>query len=71
MAGKNGRTGRAQEKALKYLDYVMECFETPDFVEVTGITLGMVTLNRAWDLVAPSMRAASSMSSGTAWSPAM
>lgn len=36
-----------------------------------GITLGMVTLNRVWDLVAPSMRAASSMSSGTAWSPAM
>ncbi len=36
-----------------------------------GITLGMVTLKRVWALVAPSMRAASIMSSGTAWSPAM
>ncbi len=49
MAGKNGRTGRAQEKALKYLDYVMECFETPDFVEVTGRVGGDVVTYRVYD----------------------
>ena len=36
-----------------------------------GITLGMVTLNRVCQRVAPSMRAASSISPGTFWSPAI
>ena len=36
-----------------------------------GITFGMVTLNRVWARVAPSMRAASSISPGTFWRPAM
>ena len=36
MAAENRKTARAQEKALEYLDYIMECFEASDFVEVTG-----------------------------------
>ena len=36
-----------------------------------GITLGMVTLNRVWVRVAPSMRAASSISPGTFCRPAI
>ena len=36
-----------------------------------GITLGMVTLNRVCQPLAPSMRAASSMSPGTFCKPAM
>jgi len=46
---KNGRTDRAQEKALEYLDYIMECFETPDFVEVTGRMGGDVITYRVYD----------------------
>ena len=49
MAAKNGRTDRAQEKALAYLDYIMECFETPDFVEVTGRMGGDVITYRVYD----------------------
>ena len=30
------RMNRAQDRALESLDYVMDCYETPDFVEVTG-----------------------------------
>lgn len=49
MAGKNGRTDRAQEKALEYLDYIMECSESPDFVEVTGRVGGDVVTYRIYD----------------------
>ena len=36
MAGKSGRADKAQEKALEYLGYIMECSESLDFVEVAG-----------------------------------
>lgn len=49
MAAKNGRTDRAQEKALEYLDYIMECLETPDFVAVTGRAGGDVVTYRVYD----------------------
>ena len=40
-------------------------------IVIEGITLGMITLKRVCALVAPSILAASIMSSGTAWMPAM
>lgn len=49
MAAKNRRTDRAQEKVLEYLDYIMECLETPDFVEVTGRVGGDVVTYRVYD----------------------
>lgn len=49
MAAKNGRTDRAQEKALEYLDYIMECSEELDFVEVTGRVGGDVVTYRVYD----------------------
>ncbi len=49
MAAKNGGTDRAQEKALEYLDYIMECLETPDFVAVTGRAGGDVVTYRVYD----------------------
>lgn len=49
MAGKNGRTDRAQERALEYLDYIMECSEELDFVEVTGRAGGDVVTYRIYD----------------------
>lgn len=49
MAAKNGRTDRAQEKVLEYLDYIMECFETSGFVEATGRVGGDVVTYRVYD----------------------
>ena len=40
---------RAQERALENLDYVMECQEAPDFVEVTGSIGGDVVTYRVYD----------------------
>ena len=40
---RNGRTERA--KALEHLYYIMERFETPDFVEVTSRAGGDATGN--------------------------
>lgn len=36
MAGKSGRADKAQEKALEYLGYIMECPEMAGLVEVAG-----------------------------------
>lgn len=41
MARNKERVNKAQDRALESLDYVMECHETPDFVEVTGSMGGM------------------------------
>ena len=49
MAAENRKTARAQEKALEYLDYIMECFEASDFVEVTGRVGGDVVTYRIYD----------------------
>ena len=43
------RINRAQEKVLDNLDYVMECHEAPDFVEVTGSMGGDVITYRVYD----------------------
>ena len=49
MAAENRKTARAQEKALEYLDYIMECVEASDFVEVTGRVGGDVVTYRIYD----------------------
>lgn len=36
MEKNTGRVNRAQERALERLDYIMDCYEALDFVEVTG-----------------------------------
>ena len=36
MVKSKERVNRAQDRALESLDYVKDCYETPDFVEVTG-----------------------------------
>lgn len=36
MTKSKERVNKTQERALESLDYVMDCRETPDFVEVTG-----------------------------------
>lgn len=40
MARKSGRVYKAQEKALEYLDYIMECPEMAGLVEMT-VRVGM------------------------------
>lgn len=49
MVAKNRRTDTAQEKALEYPDYIMECSEELDFVEVTGRVGGDVVTYRVYD----------------------
>jgi hypothetical protein len=36
MRGNKERVNRAQDRALERLDYVIDCREASDFVEVTG-----------------------------------
>lgn len=43
------RVEQAQERVLENLDYVMECREAPDFVEVTGSIGGDVVTYRVYD----------------------
>ncbi len=43
------RVNRAQEKALENLDYMMECHEASDFVEVTGSIGGDAVTYRVYD----------------------
>lgn len=49
MEKNTGRVNRAQERALERLDYIMDCYETPDFVEVTGRMGGDVITYRIYD----------------------
>ena len=49
MAKNQERMNRAQDRALENLDYVMDCYETPDFVEVTGRMGGDVITYRVFD----------------------
>lgn len=43
------RVEQVQERALGNLDYVMECREAPDFVEVTGSIGGDIVTYRVYD----------------------
>ncbi len=45
------RVEQVQEGALGNLDYVMECREASDFVEVTGSTGGDIVTYRVYDNV--------------------
>lgn len=45
------RVEQVQERALGNLDYVMECREASDFVEVTGSTGGDIVTYRVYDNV--------------------
>lgn len=49
MARNKERVIKAQDRALESLDYVMECHETPDFVEVTGRVGGDVVTYRVYN----------------------
>ena len=49
MVKSKERVNRAQDRALESLDYVMDCYETPDFVEVTGRMGGDVIAYRVFD----------------------
>ena len=49
MAKNQERMNRAQDRALERLDYVMDCYEAPDFVEVTGRMGGDVITYRVYD----------------------
>ena len=49
MVKSKERVNRAQDRALENLDYVMDCYETPDFVEVTGRMGGDVITYRVFD----------------------
>ena len=49
MARYKKRVSKAQDRALESLDYVMECHEAPDFVEVTGRMGGDVITYRVFD----------------------
>ena len=49
MAKNQERMNRAQDRALERLDYVMDCYEAPDFVEVTGSMGGDVITYRIFD----------------------
>lgn len=43
------RIEKAQDRALERLDYVTDCHEAPDFVEVTGRMGGDVVTYRVYD----------------------
>ena len=49
MVKSKERVNRAQDRALERLDYVMDYYETPDFVEVTGRMGGDVIAYRVFD----------------------
>ena len=49
MVKSKERVNRAQDRALERLDYVMDYYETPDFVEVTGRMGGDVITYRVFD----------------------
>lgn len=49
MEKNTGRVNRAQERALERLDYIMDCYEALDFVEVTGRVGGDVVTYLIYD----------------------
>ena len=49
MAKNKDRVNKAKDIALESLDYVIDCLETPDFVEVTGRMGGDVITYRIYD----------------------
>lgn len=49
MAINKDRVNKAQDKALESLDYILDCVETPDFVEVVGKMGGDVITYRIYD----------------------
>jgi hypothetical protein len=49
MRGNKERVNRAQDRALERLDYVIDCREALDFVEVTGRMGGDTITYRIYD----------------------
>ena len=49
MVRSKERVNKAQDRALENLDYVMDCYEATDFVEVTGRMGGDVITYRVFD----------------------
>jgi hypothetical protein len=49
MASNKQRIKRAQDRAMESLDYIIDYFEMPDFVEVTGRMGGDVITYRIYD----------------------
>jgi hypothetical protein len=49
MTGNRERVNKAQDRALESLDYVIDCREAPDFVEVTGYMGDDVITYRIYD----------------------
>jgi hypothetical protein len=43
------RVNKAQDRAMESLEYVIDCREAPDFVEVTGYMGGDVITYRVYD----------------------
>jgi hypothetical protein len=49
MASNKQRVKRAQDRAMESLDYMIDCREAPDSVEVTGYMGGDVITYRVYD----------------------
>ena len=43
------RIGKAQDKVLEHLDYILETVPTPDFVEIVGRVGGDVVTYRVYE----------------------
>lgn len=46
---KNARVDRAQDIVLERVEYIIDCYETPDFVEVVGNAGGDIVTYRVYD----------------------
>lgn len=46
---KSERVTKAEDKALESLDYILETYETPDFVEIVGKMGGDTITYRVYD----------------------
>jgi hypothetical protein len=49
MRGSKERVNKAKDKALESLDYIIDYFEMPDFVDVTGRMGGDTITYRIYD----------------------
>jgi hypothetical protein len=49
MLGNKERVNKAQDRAMESLEYVIDCREASDFVEVTGYMGGDVITYRVYD----------------------
>lgn len=46
---KNARVDKAQDIVLERVEYILDCHETPDFVEVVGNAGGDIVTYRVYD----------------------